>query len=39
MIARDAGRVTFTDERALSKAANFIDRYVGLDLGWLPAAR
>ena len=39
MIARDAGRVTFTDERALERAANFIDRYAGLDLGWLPEAR
>lgn len=39
MIARDAGRVTFTDERALERAANFVDRYAGLDLAWLPAGR
>lgn len=38
-IARDAGRVTFLDERALEREANFVDRYVGLDLGWLPEAR
>lgn len=35
-IAREAGRVTFADERALTRAANFIDRYSGLDLSWLP---
>lgn len=39
MIAREGGRVTFKDERALAKAANFTDRYAGLDLGWLPPAR
>jgi CRP-like cAMP-binding protein len=39
MITRDNGNVTFTDERALTRAANFVDRYAGLDLGWLPAAR
>jgi DNA-binding transcriptional regulator LsrR (DeoR family) len=39
MIARENGHVTFTDERALGRAANFVDRYAGLDLGWLPAAR
>ena len=39
MIAREAGRVTFTDERAIARAANFVDRYAGLDLGWLPEAR
>ena len=39
MITRDNGNVTFTDERALLRAANFVDRYEGLDLGWLPAAR
>lgn len=39
LIAREAGRVTLKDERALAKAANFVDRYAGLDLGWLPAAR
>lgn len=39
MIARENGNVTFTDERALLRAANFVDRYEGLDLAWLPAAR
>lgn len=39
MIARETGRVTFTDERALERAANFVDRYAGLDLGWLPEGR
>jgi CRP-like cAMP-binding protein len=36
MIARDSGRVTLVDERALSRAANYVNRYEGLDLGWLP---
>ena len=39
IITREGGRVTLTDERALQRAANFVDRYAGLDLGWLPAAR
>ena len=39
IIAREAGRVTLTDERALTRAANFVDRHAGLDLGWLPEAR
>jgi CRP-like cAMP-binding protein len=39
MITRENGNVTFTDERALARAANFVDRYAGLDLGWLPPAR
>lgn len=39
MIARENGNVIFLDERALLREANFVDRYDGLDLGWLPAAR
>ena len=39
IIAREGGRVTLTDERSLQRAANFVDRYSRLDLGWLPAAR
>jgi len=39
VIAREAGRVTLRDERALSRAANFVDRHAGLDLSWLPAGR
>ncbi|MGH6615135.1 Crp/Fnr family transcriptional regulator [Sphingomonas sp.] len=38
LIAREAGRVMFRNERALARAANYVDRYAGLDLGWLPAA-
>jgi CRP/FNR family transcriptional regulator, anaerobic regulatory protein len=36
MIAREGGRVTIVDERALARAANYVNRYEGLDLGWLP---
>lgn len=39
LIARDNGHVTIRDERALARAANFIDRYADLDLNWLPPAR
>lgn len=39
MIARGSGRVTLLDARALARAANYVDRYEGLDLSWLPAAR
>ena len=39
LIARENGRVTFTNERALVRAANYVDRYEGLDLSWLPEAR
>lgn len=38
LIARENGRVTFTNERGLRRAANYVDRYEGLDLSWLPAA-
>ncbi|QNQ09395.1 Crp/Fnr family transcriptional regulator [Sphingomonas alpina] len=38
LIAREAGRVTFHNERALARAANYVDRYAGLDLSWLPSA-
>lgn len=38
MIAREAGKVTLIDERALARAANYVNRYEGLDLSWLPAA-
>lgn len=37
MIARDSGRVTLKDERALARAANYVNRFHGLDLSWLPA--
>ena len=39
LIARANGRITFNDERGLMRAANYVDRYEGLDLSWLPAAR
>ncbi|MEG3180941.1 Crp/Fnr family transcriptional regulator [Sphingomonas sp. LT1P40] len=39
MIARESGRVTLLDDRALARAANYVNRYEGLDLSWLPAAR
>ncbi len=39
LIAREAGRVTICDVRALARAANYVDRYTKLDLGWLPQPR
>lgn len=36
LIARSGGRVTLLDEPALKRAANHIDRMVGIDLSWLP---
>ncbi|MHA6723211.1 Crp/Fnr family transcriptional regulator [Sphingomonas sp. RS2018] len=39
MIRREAGRTTIVDEPALVRAANYVDRYAALELGWLPAAR
>lgn len=39
LIARENGRVSFLNEAALTKAANFTDRYQNLDLSWLPPSR
>lgn len=39
LIAREGGRVTIVDERALARAANYVNRYEGLDLSWLPSPR
>ena len=39
LIEREAGRVTIVDERALARAANYVNRYEGLDLSWLPLPR
>jgi CRP/FNR family transcriptional regulator, anaerobic regulatory protein len=39
LIARENGRVTFLNEGALARIANYINRFEGLDLGWLPAGR
>ncbi|UZK65716.1 Crp/Fnr family transcriptional regulator [Sphingomonas sp. M1-B02] len=36
LIGREAGRVTLIDERGLIRAANYVNRYVGLNLAWLP---
>ena len=39
LIRRESGRMHVPDDRALARAANYVDRYAGLDLGWLPEAR
>ncbi|WP_294076151.1 Crp/Fnr family transcriptional regulator [Sphingomonas sp.] len=39
LIARESGRVTLIDARALARAANYVNRYESLDLSWLPAPR
>jgi CRP/FNR family transcriptional regulator len=39
LIAREGSRVTIADERALGRAANYVDRYAKLDLSWIPAIR
>ncbi len=39
LIARENGRVTLVSEGQLARAANYIDRFDGLDLRWLPSAR
>ncbi|WP_315761997.1 Crp/Fnr family transcriptional regulator [Sphingomonas sp. Y38-1Y] len=39
LIAREGQRVTIRDERALTAATNYVDRYRRLDLGWLPQGR
>lgn len=39
LIAREGGRVTVLDDQGLVRAANYVDRYAGLDLSWLPPGR
>lgn len=39
LIARENGRVRLLNEATLARAANYVDRFSGLDLGWLPASR
>lgn len=39
LIEREGGRVRMTNEAALRRAANHVDRTAGLDLGWLPPSR
>lgn len=36
LIARDNGRMTLLDEGRLRRAASYVNRLDGLDLGWLP---
>ncbi|WP_254605109.1 Crp/Fnr family transcriptional regulator [Sphingomonas bacterium] len=36
LIAREGGRVTLVKEPALIVEANYVNRYDGIDLGWLP---
>lgn len=38
LIARESGRISFLDERAMLATANYIDRYAKLNLDWLPPA-
>lgn len=39
LMSREAGRVTLLNEAALARTANYTDRFSGIDLSWLPAAR
>lgn len=39
LITRDSGRISVSNEPKLARVANYVDRLVGLDLRWLPAAR
>lgn len=39
LIARETGRMRFLDEAGLAQVANYVDRFDGLDLSWLPAGR
>ncbi len=39
LIARENGRVTLLNEAQLARSANYINRFDGLDLRWLPASR
>jgi CRP/FNR family transcriptional regulator len=39
LISRENGRMTLKNEAQLARAANYINRFDGLDLRWLPAAR
>ena len=39
LIARENGRVTLLDEPMLARIGNHVNRYEGLDLGWLPPPR
>lgn len=39
LITRKGGRVQLLDEARLVNEARYVDRFEGLDLSWLPAAR
>jgi len=39
LIARDNGRVTLVNEVALTRLANYTNRFNGIDLNWLPPGR
>jgi CRP/FNR family transcriptional regulator len=39
LISREAGMLTLVEEGRLARAANYVDRFAGLDLGWLPPPR
>jgi DNA-binding MarR family transcriptional regulator len=39
LIRREGSRVTLLKETLLAQAANYIERFDGLDLRWLPPAR
>ncbi|KQU47461.1 transcriptional regulator [Sphingomonas sp. Leaf339] len=39
LLARDGGRFTVLDSTRLAQTANYVDRYAGLDFGWLPHPR
>jgi len=39
LITRGSGRITLADEPSLARAANYVNRYEGLDLSWLPQPR
>ncbi|WP_231621567.1 Crp/Fnr family transcriptional regulator [Sphingomonas sp. 37zxx] len=39
MIGRDGTKVAIRDEAGLMAATNYVDRYQGLDLSWLPKGR
>jgi len=39
LIARGGGMMTILDEARLARVANYVDRFAGIDLSWLPPAR
>jgi CRP-like cAMP-binding protein len=39
LLQRDGGRMTLLNEPMLTRIANYVDRWSGLDLSWLPPAR